>query len=55
VIWIRKKTAQLVPSLWSFAHFTPVFEDLINPRPEAIPVLVAGGTTPYTTHSVSDV
>jgi hypothetical protein len=49
-----KKLHNWFPNSGASAHFTPVYADLINPRPEAVPVLVADGTIPYATH-VSDV
>jgi hypothetical protein len=49
-----KKLHNWFPDSGASAHFTPVFEDLINPRPDEVPVLVADGTIPYATH-VGDV
>jgi hypothetical protein len=45
-----KKLHNWFPDSGASAHFTPVYADLINPRPEAVPVLVADGTIPYATH-----
>jgi hypothetical protein len=49
-----KKLHNWFPDSGASAHFTPVFADLINPRPEAVPVLVADGMILYATH-VGDV
>jgi hypothetical protein len=38
------------PDSGASAHFTPVFTDLINPRHEEVPVLVADGMIPSATH-----
>jgi hypothetical protein len=45
-----RKLYNWFPDSGASAHFTPVFKDLINPRPEAVPVLVVDSMIPYVTH-----